>query len=71
MGHRSSNNIDNETVNALQAESIGTFTEVPPDLTRFDFGQFHEPAVSVLEVFYEKMIASSKVVHHCLLTIPG
>jgi hypothetical protein len=35
---RSSNIFDNETTNALQAESIGTFTQVPPDLKRCYFG---------------------------------
>jgi hypothetical protein len=31
--------------NPLQAESIGTFTQVPPDLKRFYFGHVHCPAV--------------------------
>jgi hypothetical protein len=44
----SSNIIDNETANALQAESIGTVTQVPPDLKRFYFGQVTCPAVSEL-----------------------
>jgi hypothetical protein len=43
----SSNIFDNETVNALQAENIGTFTPVPPDLKHFYFGQVFCPAVSV------------------------
>jgi hypothetical protein len=42
----SSNIIDNQTANTLQAESIGTFTQVPPDLMRFYFGHVHCPAVS-------------------------
>ena len=43
----SSNIFDNETANALQAESIGTFTDIPPDFKRFHFGHVHCPAVSV------------------------
>jgi hypothetical protein len=42
----SSNIFDNETTNALQAESNGTFTKVPPDLKRFYLGQVYCPAVS-------------------------
>jgi hypothetical protein len=42
----SSNIIDNETANAIQAENIGTFSQVPPDLKRFYFGHVHCPAVS-------------------------
>jgi hypothetical protein len=42
----SSNIFDNETTNALQAESIGTFTQIPPDLKRYYFGHVHCPAVA-------------------------
>jgi hypothetical protein len=42
----SSNIIHNETANALQAKSIGTFTDIPPDLKHFYFGHVHFPAVS-------------------------
>jgi hypothetical protein len=34
------------TANPLQANRIGTFTQVPPDLKHFDFGQVACPAVS-------------------------
>jgi hypothetical protein len=57
----SSNIFDNETTNALQAESVGTLTLVPPDLKRYDFGDVHCPAVSDgTDVF-------SMIDHHSLL----
>jgi hypothetical protein len=45
---RSSNIFDNETANALQAESIGTFTQVPPYLKHFYFGHVYCPAGTLL-----------------------
>ena len=46
----SSNIIDNQTANALQAENIGTFTQVPPDVTHFYFGHVYCPAVSAVTI---------------------
>jgi hypothetical protein len=46
---RSTNIIDNATTNALQAESIGTFSDIPPGLKQYSFGHVACPAVSELD----------------------
>jgi hypothetical protein len=59
----SSNIIDNETANALQAESIGTFIDIPPDSKRYYFGHVYCPAVSENVLDGINFVPSSKRTH--------